>query len=46
MKKCENEYYRVCAINNKYNLSYLKPILKTNTIKRYLNMKESNFGIP
>ena len=46
MKKCENEYYRVSVINNKYNLSYLKPILKTSTIKRYLSMKESNFGYP
>lgn len=47
MQKCENEYYRVCVINsNKYNLSYLKPVLKTNTIKRYLSMKESNFGMP
>ena len=46
MQKCENEYYRVSVINNKYNLSYLKPILKTNTIKRYLRMKESTFGMP
>ena len=45
MKKCENEYYRVAVINNKYNLSYLKPILKTKTIKRYLRLKESNFGM-
>ena len=35
MNKCEKEYYRVSVINNKYNLSYLKPVLKTNTIKRY-----------
>jgi len=46
MNKCEDEYYRVSTINNKYNLSYLKPILKSSTIKKYLSLKDSNFGIP
>lgn len=46
MDKCENEYYRVITINNKYHLSFLKPILKKSTIKKYLSMKDSNFGIP
>ena len=45
--KCEDEYYRVCVFNNKnYQLSLLKPILKLKTIKKFLRIQDSNFGIP
>ena len=47
MNKCEDEYYRVCAFNNKnFKLSFLKPILKAKTNKKYLRIQDSNFGIP
>ena len=47
MNKCEDEYYRVCAFNNKnFKLSFLKPILKLKTIKKFLRIQDSNFGIP
>ena len=46
MYKCEDEYYRVSTINNEYKLSFLKENLKNKTIKKYLNLKDSNFGLP
>ena len=47
MNKCEDEYYRVCVFNNKnFKLSFLKPILKLKTIKKFLRIQDSNFGIP
>ena len=46
MYKCEDEYYRVSSINNKYKLSYLRPFLRTRTIKKFLRMKDSSFGLP
>ena len=45
MNKCENEYNRISIINDKKNLSILKPYLKTSTIKKYISIKYSNFGI-
>ena len=44
MKKCENEYYRVSVFNNKYKLSFLKPILKQSTIKKYIQMNNCAFN--
>jgi hypothetical protein len=39
MNKCEDEYYRVCVFNNKnFKLSFLKPILKLKTIKKFLRI--------
>ena len=47
MIKCEDEYYRVIVFNNKnLRLSFLKPILRAKTIKKYINIQQSNFGIP
>ena len=46
MNKCEDEYFRVSSFNFKYNLSYLKPYLRTSTVKKYIRMRDSSFGLP